>query len=365
MTDGPLLVDTLPPAIRRHIDSSSPIPLRLMAAKGALPLVPTDFATVLFLLSVDLVPEIRETAQLSARNISEKLMLSIGHAVRLKTEVLDWFLDLHWANAGYAKVLVANPSVSDEAIARCASHCSMEVLELIGLNQLRLLRHEEIIWRICQNPHAAPAFVESVCEFALRNGVVFEALPEMQAVALRIFGKAAPKAADEPGGSLAEGPTAVQLVKEFSNIMDEKAAPLEEGKRLTLSQKISRMSIAEKIKLAMRGNKEVRSLLLRDTNRLVAIAAVQSPRITEAEILSIAQNKSASDQVLQVIFQNREWTKLYPIRLALTKNAKVPQAVSMRLLSTLRESEIKALAKDKNVPHAVQAMAKKLMKPKR
>lgn len=370
MTELPLLLDSLPPAIRKHVEPSSPIPLRLVAAKGALPLAPADFATVLFMLSTDLAAEVREAAQLSARNISEKLMLSIGNNQRMPTEVLDWLLDLHWAHMAHAKLLVANAAVSDEAIARCASRCSAELLELICLNQLRLLRHEEIIRQLCQNPNATPALIDSTCEFAVRNGITLEELPAMQEAAWRVFGKSAVASAPkEPLHALdkaADAPvTMVQLVDEFKSITDEKAAPLEEGKRLTLSQKVSRMSVSEKIKLAMRGNKEVRTLLLRDTNRLVAIAAVQSPRMTEAEILGIAQNKTAPEEVLRVVFRSKEWLKFYPIRLALTKNAKVPQAVSMRLLATLRESDVKAFAKDKNVPNAIQTMAKKMATQKK
>jgi hypothetical protein len=327
-----------------------------------LPSTPSDFAIVLFLLNVDLIAEVREAAQLSARNISEKLMFSIGRDEDLPTEVVDWFLDLHWANSGHAQLLVANAAVSDEAMARCASHCSLEVLELVGLNQLRLLRHEEIIRQLCQNPNATPMLVDKVCEFALRSGVRLEELPAMQAARERIFGKAAPAASLQASEAEAP-PTVAQLTNEFKSIIDEEAAPLEEGKRLTLSQKVAKMNVSEKIKLAMRGNKEIRTLLLRDTNRLVAIAAVQSPRITEAEILSIAQNRTASDEVLRIIFRSKEWLKRYPIRLALAKNAKVPQAISMRLLSTLRESDIKALAKDRNVPNVIQMMARKLAAP--
>jgi len=376
MTDAPLLLEALPPTIKKYILPSSPIPLRLVAAKGTLPLAPSDFATALFLLSIDLVAEVREAAQLSARSISEKLMLSIGRDESLPTEVLDWLLDLHWENTGYAKLLVANASVSDEAMARCASRCSLELLELLCLNQLRLLRHEDIIRQLCQNPNATPALVESVCEFAVRSGVALEELPAMQAAKRRIFGERAASASQLPsetGSSSGKAapdeagspPTVAQLVCEFQSITDEKAAPLEEGKRLTLSQRIARMNVSEKVKLAMRGNKEIRTLLLRDTNRLVAIAAVQSPRITEAEILSIAQNRTAPEEVLRIVFRSKEWLKLYPIKLALTKNAKVPQAVSMRLLATLRESDIKALAKDKNVPNVIQTMAKKLSTQKK
>ncbi len=145
---------------------------------------------------------------------------------------------------------------------------------------------------------------------------------------------------------------------------DEAAPHLEEGKRLTFAQRIVRMSIAEKIKLATKGNKEARGYLLRDSNKLVAVAAIRSPKITDPEILAIANSRQAHDDVLRVVCSNREWVKLYPVKLALVKNPKVPLPLAMKFLSTLRESEVREIARDKNVPSGIQLMAKKAMEKK-
>jgi len=124
------------------------------------------------------------------------------------------------------------------------------------------------------------------------------------------------------------------------------------------------MSIAEKIKLATKGNKEARSYLLRDTNKLVSVAVIRSPKITDGEILAVANNRAAQDDVLRVVYSNREWLKMYPVKLALTKNPKVPLPKALQFLAQLRESEVKDLTKNKNVPSGVQLMARKMIDKK-
>jgi hypothetical protein len=175
---------------------------------------------------------------------------------------------------------------------------------------------------------------------------------------VRLFG---PEAVTAP--PVDTSPTAEQLIAEYGMEGEGGAppAPLEEGKKLTLSQKIMKMNISEKIKLATKGNKEARTVLIRDSNKLVSVAVIRSPRITEGEVLTQAQNKICPDDVLRVIYSNREWLRMYSVKLALVKNPKVPQGVSMRLLGQLHESDVKTLARDKNVPGSVQMMAKKHM----
>jgi hypothetical protein len=125
-----------------------------------------------------------------------------------------------------------------------------------------------------------------------------------------------------------------------------------------------KMSIAQKIKLATLGNKEARSLLIRDSNKLVCTAVIRSPRITDGEVLLSAANKAANDDVLRIIYNNREWTKNQKIKLALVKNPKVPLTVVMKFLGTLRDTELKDLSKDRNVPSGVQTFAKKMLEKK-
>jgi hypothetical protein len=110
----------------------------------------------------------------------------------------------------------------------------------------------------------------------------------------------------------------------------------------------------------MLGNKEARGLLIRDSNKLVCTAVIRSPRITDGEVLNSASNKSANEEVLRIIYNSREFTKNYKIKLALLKNPRLPLSVGMKFLSTLRENDLKELSRDKNVPSGLQGMAKKM-----
>ena len=113
-----------------------------------------------------------------------------------------------------------------------------------------------------------------------------------------------------------------------------------------------------------KGNREVRTLLLRDPNKLVQLAVVQSPRISEGEIAKVAQSRTSPNEVLQYIYNNRQLMKNYQIKLNLIQNPKVPVGVAMRFLSTLRMAEVKAIAKNKNVPQGLAGAAKRLVEKK-
>jgi hypothetical protein len=138
----------------------------------------------------------------------------------------------------------------------------------------------------------------------------------------------------------------------------------ESRKRLNITQRILKMSVSEKIKLATLGNREARGLLLRDANKLVCMAAATSPRITDGEIMSLANSKTVNADVLRYIYTNREFLRTYAIRESLVKNPKVPLPTALKLLQTLQEKDIKDLARDRNVPQTIQAQAKAYMMKK-
>lgn len=354
----PVSPELLPPHLRKHVDSSAPLPLRMMAAKSLVPLSPADMVSALFMLTFDPEAAVREAAAKTAASLPDRVLAPALRDEGVKPPVLGYFLERHWQNEAYAEMLVLNGSTPDTAVAAIAQGCSLKLAEIIGENQLRLLRHEEIIRQLCLNPGAPKSLTDKVCDFAVRSGVTLEDVAQIQEARVRLFG---PQAAEKP---LERGPTAGEVLSEFRELADESAPPVQEGKRLSLTQRVLKMSVVEKIKLAMLGNKEARGLLIRDTNRLVAVAVIRSPRLTDPEVLAAANNRLMHDEVLRVIYGDREWTKLYPVKLALVKNPKVPQAISIKLLATLRESDVKTLARDKNVPGAVQSHAKKMMDKK-
>ena len=344
--------------VKKHVDPSAPLPMRMMAAKALVPLPPPDMITALFMLTSDPDEKVRATALDSAGKLPDRILSSGLRDEEVDPPVLGWFLDRLARQDVYAEMLILNASTPDDAVARAAAHCGVRTAEIISQNQLRLLRHEDIVRQLCSNPSCGPALIDSVCDFCVRSGLVLADVPQIRAARVRIFGPEAEAAPPDLG------PTADEIIAEYQELADEGAPPMEEGKRITLAQRIMKMSIAEKIKLATKGNKEARSYLLRDSNKLVSVAVIRSPKITDGEILAVANNRAAQDDVLRVVYNNREWLKMYPVKLALTKNPKVPLPVAMKFLAQLRESEVRDLAKNKNVPSGVQLLARKMIDKK-
>lgn len=368
----PITPAFLPENMRKHVDPKAPVPLRMMAAKSLVPLSPPDMLGALFMLMYDAEEKIRETAGKTASTLPDRIAASGFRDEGVQGVVLGWYLEVYAQNDAYAEMLILNASTPDTAVAAIAPHCSQKIAELIGQNQLRLLRHEGIIPALALNPIAQGALIDGVCDFAVRNGLDLPAVPQMLAAKIRLFG---PQAAAAPVDA---GPTADDIIAEFgvgaegeiptdaekAQKQAEAEQKLADEKKLTLTQKIAKMSISQKIKLATKGNKEVRGMLIRDANKLVAVATIRSPRITDQEVMAQALNKGAHQDVLNIIYTHREWTRKYPVRLALVKNPKVPAQVLMRFLNTLAEADVKALAKDKNVSGAIQVMAKKMIQRK-
>jgi hypothetical protein len=167
--------------------------------------------------------------------------------------------------------------------------------------------------------------------------------------------------------------TAAALMREYDRELareEGEAAPLaaesaeDFEKKLTINQRIMKMSVAEKIKLATLGNKEARTLLLRDSNKLVCMASATSPRITDGEIIGLANSRTVNADVLRYIYTNREFLKTYAIKISLVKNPKVPLPTALKMMFTLQEKDIKELARDRNVPQTIQAQAKAFMMKK-
>jgi hypothetical protein len=353
----PFSFEFLAQNMRKHVDPKAPVPLRMMGAKGLVPLSPPDLCAALFLLTFDPDEAVRDTATKTASSLPDRILSMALRDEGVQPPVLGFFLRVLGDREVYAEMLILNGATPDVEVAEIAQRCSVKLAEIIGQNQLRLLRHDDVVRQLCRNPHVTAALTDSVCDFAVRSGLNLPDVPQMQEARIRLFG------ADQP--PVDEGPTAQAILDEYEELTDETSSqPLEEGKRLTINQKILKMSVAEKIKLATKGNKEARSLLIRDSNKLVAVAVIRSPRITDGEVMAVANNRAAMDDVLRVVYSNREWLKSYPLRLALVKNAKVPMAVSMRFLNTLREAEVKELARNKNISSGVQMMAKKMMDKK-
>jgi hypothetical protein len=126
-------------------------------------------------------------------------------------------------------------------------------------------------------------------------------------------------------------------------------------------QVLSSLSIVERMKLAMKGTRAQRAVLIRDSNKLVSSAVLSSPKLTETEVEAFAKMGNVSEEVLRIIANNRAWTKNYSVVSALARNPKTPPAISMKLVQRLNDRDLKALSIDRNVPEAVRIVARKFV----
>lgn len=135
--------------------------------------------------------------------------------------------------------------------------------------------------------------------------------------------------------------------------------PATEAEKLSIVQRLAAMTVPERVKAAMKGGREMRGILIRDPNKIVALAVLSSPKMTETEVEAIARMGSVGEDVLRTIATNRAWTKNYSVVIGLVKNAKTPLTLSMNLLNRLVEKDVKQLLTNRNIPEALRIAARK------
>ena len=135
----------------------------------------------------------------------------------------------------------------------------------------------------------------------------------------------------------------------------------ENEKKVPLAKRMTDMEVSEKIQLAITGDKEARCLLARTGNKIILSYLLQNPRITEQEILQLANAKELPKEIIALLLQKKSWMKKYPIRLAMAKNPKLPIHQAMKLLNTLRDNDLKKMVRSKDVSAALATCARRIL----
>jgi len=146
---------------------------------------------------------------------------------------------------------------------------------------------------------------------------------------------------------------------------DEEAAPLSRSssdtvaKRESAAQQVTAMSFPERLQAAVKGSREMRSLLIRDSNKTISAAVLSSPKLTASEIEGFARMANLPEETLRIIGSNRRWTRNYQVVVGLTKNPKTPLAMSLNFLTRLHDRDLQMLSIDRNVPDPLRVAARK------
>jgi len=130
-------------------------------------------------------------------------------------------------------------------------------------------------------------------------------------------------------------------------------------------QRIQKLNVSEKIQLALRGGKEIRTILMRDPNKEVCLTVLENPKLTDTEVELIARSRSIPDEALRKITKKREWMKNYNIMLALLTNPKLPTGIALPLVSELKTRDLAMLEKNRNVSEGLRGTAKKLLRARK
>lgn len=145
---------------------------------------------------------------------------------------------------------------------------------------------------------------------------------------------------------------------------DKKGHASPEQERGSVLQKISNLDIKGRIQLALKGNKEERSILIRDSAKLVCLAVLECPKITDGEVEKFASQKNVLEAVLRQIPMKRRFAKNYIIMRNLIFNPRTPLDLSLGLMKNLLIGDLKNLSGNKEVSDTIRKLALKMFKQK-
>ena len=132
-------------------------------------------------------------------------------------------------------------------------------------------------------------------------------------------------------------------------------------KRITLLQRLSKMRVAERVQMALKGNREERMALIRDSCKVVQRAVLQSARLTDREVEGFAAMANLTDDILRLIGSNRKFRKNYTIMKNLMFNPKTPVDLTLHMLPSINAMDLKNLSTNKNVPETLRTSANRLV----
>ncbi len=134
------------------------------------------------------------------------------------------------------------------------------------------------------------------------------------------------------------------------------------ARRQTLLQRLAKMTVAQRVQFAIKGGPEARRTLIRDSNKVVQRAVLQSPRLTDQEVEAFAAMSSLTDEILRLIANNRNFRKNYTVVRNLINNPKVPLDVTLHMLPMLNAVDLKRLVSNRNVAETLRTTAMKLQR---
>lgn len=359
----PLPKDELPEKIRRFADPAAPAAAKAMAAKGLVPVKGDDLVSLLVQLAHDADEQVARAAAATLGDLPEGVLHAACRAP-LHAAILDGLAEIVRDRQALLEEIAANRAASDETLVRIARSADERTCERIAVDQQRLLAAPAIIEALYKNRNTRTSTVDRLVELAARNGVELTGVATFQAHVEAIQGELIiDEPTEEPLPDDVEFASALADDDDGEPIETDAVDGTEEVKEShkPLMQKISSMTTPQKVRLCLIGNGAARAILVRDSNKMVAMAAISSPGMTEAEAARVAVSKQIGEDILRYIGNRRDWLGNYEVKRNLVFNPKTPTGISLRFLSHLRANDLRSLARSKNVPASLRTAATQRM----
>ena len=387
------------PVVQSIISGKAPASARMAAARGMLPLPQAELLELLVHLRAEKDAAIASTAQATLDSQNGDDLLSVARSNEVAPAVLGYLASLTNVDRRIHEAIVAHKNAPEEAIALLSrTTTDSSLLDSIALNQQRLIRSPQIIDAILANPARSPEaerrVKETQREFFEKERGARQIADELRArgdTAAAEFFESAELAT--VGGALSVDDAWViaghievsdadiddsWLAREFIEEMMVETAEqtatnaqavinaerVEAGElspeRISLIRRIMFMTVKDRVKLALEGDREARGILVRDSNKIVATAVIHNPRLTDHEVEGIAAMRTVSDEVLRLVGRNRAWARSYPIIHNLARNPRTPLATAIQILPRIRSRDLQSISQNRNVSEAVRRQAYRL-----
>ena len=395
---------------------ASKLPSNMMqfAARGALQLPASENIEILVYLARH-NKVFGELARLTLAGWDEKASQAAAADPQTSAEVLDYFIAPDNLRPRLLPALLENPSVPEGQLIKLALSASREVIEAL-LKSPRVRSMDGVLQAFSSSPYLKPEEVEvlrklvTACDAEAatatgENGEPAVASPEDASEEPRpVSSSETPDECgddgtvsayindhlhdieaegDKPfhaiGGivdllgedyfpvlDVAEAPppdaTAAAVKTAPKTVAPKKPQP--DGKRENALQKISHLDVKGRIQLALKGNKEERSLLVRDGTKVVALAVLEAPKLSDGEVEKFASQKNVLEAVLRQIPLKRRFMKNYKVVRNLVGNPRTPLDLGLGLMKNLLTADLKNLSGNKEVSETIRKLAMKMYKQK-
>ena len=332
---------TVSPAVAKLVAKDAPYEDRLAAARGETTLAGRDLITALYFLYCGGDREIRAAGVRTLRQHPVESLAAVAALPDFSPKVLHFLAQVRGNEPLLFRVIFDHPACNKETLVFLLEHADRRLFSLIF--------DRENIWR--NFPEAVSAL--------LRNPRLTDeeraALGWVDNSAL-LDGRGCAESAAEP---VVDSPPDEQGDEEEAEDDEETPPPDEEN--FSKYQLALDMGVSEKIKMALTGDKEWRSIFLKDSNKLVNTAVLKNPRVTDGEVLAVAKSKTSSEELIRIILMNKDWMKLPVVRSALVSHPKTPVGSALRFMDSLTLKELKDLSKSKGVSQVVVTAARRVL----